>query len=103
MIGTVLIAVLVIAVGARATDAVRLRQQEIILGKLPTPEAAAFYRVLQRRAWKVRILRAVALASLVALLYSRNQARSRRAVAPDFNGAAEVGGAAGGGYLPQRR
>ncbi|MBC8132002.1 MAG: hypothetical protein H7X95_03400 [Deltaproteobacteria bacterium] len=75
MIGTLLIAVLVIAAGARATDAVRLRQQEVILAKLPTPEAAAFYRILRRRAWKVRILRAVALVSLVVILYSRNRAR----------------------------
>lgn len=77
MIGTILLAVLVIAVGTRAADAVRLRQQELILAKLRTPEAAAFYGLLQRRAWKVRLLRAVALASLVAILYSRNRGRQR--------------------------
>lgn len=77
MIGTILLAVLVIAVGTRAADAVRLRQQELILAKLRTPEAAAFYRLLQRRAWKVRLLRAVALASLVAILWSRNRGRQR--------------------------
>lgn len=78
MIGTILVAVLVVAVGVRATDAVRLRQQEIILAKLSTPEAAAFYRLLRRRAWKVRILRAVALLSLVVILRARNRGAAHR-------------------------
>lgn len=74
MIGTILVAVLILAAGTRATDAVRLRQQETILAKLPTGDAVAFYRVLRRRAWTVRILRAVALVSLVVILYARNRA-----------------------------
>jgi hypothetical protein len=78
LIGTILVAVLVVAVGVRATDAVRLRQQEIILAKLSTPEAAAFYQVLRRRAWKVRILRAVALLSLVVILQARNRGAAHR-------------------------
>ena len=73
MIGTVLIAVLIVAVGMRASDAVRLRQQETILAKLPTEDAAAFYRILRRRAWTIRALRAVALVSLVVMLYTRNR------------------------------
>lgn len=75
MIGTILIAVLVIAVGTRATDAVRLRQQETILAKLATPAAAEFYGILRRRAWKVRLLRGVALLSLIVILYARNHPR----------------------------
>jgi hypothetical protein len=83
LIGTILMAVLVIAVGTRATDAVRLRQQETILAKLATPAAADFYGILRRRAWKVRILRAVALLSLIVILYSRNHPRQPgAAVAP---------------------
>lgn len=78
MIGTVLVAVLVLAVGTRATDAVRLRQQELILAKLPTPEAAAFYGLLRRRAWKTRILRAVALVAVIVILHARNRDRSQR-------------------------
>jgi len=75
MIGTILIVVLVLAVGTRATDAVRLRQQEVILAKLPQADAVTFYRLLRRRAWKVRLLRATTLLALFAILYSRNHAR----------------------------
>jgi hypothetical protein len=77
VIGTILIAVAIIAVGTRAADAVRLRQQETILAKLPTAEAVAYYRILRRRAWTVRILRAVALLSLVVILYARNHGWQR--------------------------
>ena len=45
-----LFAVLVIvAVGGRATDAVRLSQAESILARLPEAEARAYYDVLRRR------------------------------------------------------
>ena len=88
MVGTILVVVLVLAVGSQVTDRVRLRQQETILAKLPTPDAAAFYKVLQRRVWKVRALRAVALLSLIAILHARQRAqrtgaaRDSRATAP---------------------
>lgn len=78
MIGTALVALLVLAVGTRATDAVRLRQQEVILAKLPTAEAAEFYGVLRQRAWKVRILRAVALLAVIVILQARNRDRIRQ-------------------------
>ena len=78
MIGTVLVALLVLAVGTRATDAVRLRQQEVILAKLPTPEAAEFYGILRQRSWKVRILRAVALLAVIVILQARNRDRARQ-------------------------
>ena len=76
MIGTLIGVVLIVAIGARATDAVRLRQQEIILRKLPTAEAAAFYDVLRRRVWKVRFLRMVALMSVLVIVYARGRLRA---------------------------
>ena len=79
MIGTVLIVVLVLAVGARAADARRLRQQEVILSKLERADALAYFKILQRRAWTVRLLRALALVSLVTILYARNKTWQLRA------------------------
>ena len=60
----------VILVGARARDNLRLRQQEIVLGKLAEGEAVAYYEVLRRRVRNTRILRAVALVSLLGLIYA---------------------------------
>jgi hypothetical protein len=57
----------VVVVGARAGDALRLRQQELVLAKLPDGEARAYYEVLRRRVRNARILRAIALTSLLAL------------------------------------
>jgi hypothetical protein len=74
MVSTVLLMAIVLAVGTRAADAIRLRQEESILRKLPIAEAHAYYEVLRRRARKVRILRAVTLASvLLALLAARRR------------------------------
>lgn len=103
MIGTIIIAILIVSVGTRATDAVRLRQQEIILSKLPVADAAAYYRILRRRAWTTRVLRAVALVSLVVILYARNrgwQRDHRNSVAPGPGRVAETQPAV---YLAQRR
>ena len=77
MLGTALIVILIFAAGTRAADNVRVRQQEIILTKLPTGEAAAYYQLLKRRSRIVRILRGVSLLSLVAILYARNHAWQR--------------------------
>lgn len=70
MLGTLLVVALVVAVGSRAGDNLRVRQQEVILHKLPEAEAIAFYDVLRRRMRKVAILRAVAVVALVLLFYS---------------------------------
>ena len=86
MVSTILLVVLVLAVGSQVTDRVRLRQQETILAKLPTPDAAAFYKILQRRVWKVRALRAIALLSLVAILHARQ--RAQRAATAEHSHAA---------------
>jgi hypothetical protein len=51
MIGTLLVVLLILAVGTRAGDAVEVRQQEIVLAKLSIPEAQAYYQRLRRRAY----------------------------------------------------
>jgi hypothetical protein len=74
MVATVLLMVIVLAVGTQASDAVRVKQEEIILRKLPVPDAAAYYEVLKKRVRRVRLLRAVTLAGLVlSLLAARRR------------------------------
>jgi len=59
------------------TDTLKVRQQELVLKKLPLPEAHAYYELLRKRARQTRILRAIALVSLLALGYAyRRDARS---------------------------
>jgi hypothetical protein len=70
VLGTLVVVLLVVAAGARTRDALRLRQQELILSKLAEPEAIAYYEVLRRRVRNARILRAVALAALLSLFYA---------------------------------
>ena len=60
----------VVLVGARSRDALQLRQQELVLSKLPEAEAVAYYHVLRRRVRNARILRAIALISILALTYA---------------------------------
>jgi hypothetical protein len=69
-VSALLTVAVVILVGARARDGLRLRQQELVLSKLPRDEAQAYYGVLRRRVRNARILRAIALASLLALMYA---------------------------------
>jgi hypothetical protein len=69
MIGAVLVVVIVLVVGTRASDALEVRQQEVILANLPERDAVAYYQLLRRRLRKVMLLRALALVSAVALVY----------------------------------
>jgi hypothetical protein len=69
-VSTLLTIAIVVLVGARARDTLRLRQQELVLSKLETGDAAAYYDVLRRRVRNARILRAIALAALLALVYA---------------------------------
>jgi hypothetical protein len=69
MIGALLVVAIVIGVGTRASDALAVRQQEVILANLPEPEAVAYYQLLRRRVRKVNLLRVIALVSAVALVY----------------------------------
>lgn len=72
-------------VGTQATDRVRVRQQEVVLHKLPLPDAHAYYHHLRRRLWRIRVLRMVTLASLVLVLFAGRHRLSKpapRAVLP---------------------
>ena len=69
-----LFAVLVIvAVGGRATDALRLSQAESILARLSEADARAYYDSLRRRVRKVIVMRALALISLVCIFWVLRQ------------------------------
>jgi hypothetical protein len=69
-----LFAVLVIvAVGGRASDALRLSQAESILARLPDDEARAYYDVLRRRVRKVLLMRALTLISLLCIFWVLRQ------------------------------
>jgi hypothetical protein len=67
---TLLLVAVVVLVGARARDGLRLRQQEVVLSKLDRDDAVAYYEVLRRRVRKARILRAIALVALLVLVYA---------------------------------
>ena len=67
---TLLTLCLVLLVGARARDGLRLRQQELVLTKLAEGEAVAYFEVLRRRVRNARILRALAIVSLLCLIYA---------------------------------
>lgn len=78
MSATLIIVVLMLVLGERASDALERRQQEIVLRKLPVPEAHEFYQRLRRRSRRVRVLRALTLAALLTLAYVYRHAVNNR-------------------------
>ena len=65
-----LFAVLVIvAVGGRATDAVRLSQAENILQRLPEDAARAYYDLLRRRVRRLIVMRALVLVAPLCIFW----------------------------------
>ena len=82
MSATLVIVILVLIVGERAGDALERRQHEIVLGKLPLPDAHAHYERLRRRSRRIRILRALTLASLLAMAYVYRHTANRALTAP---------------------
>jgi len=69
-----LFAVLVIvAVGGRAGDALRLSQAESVLSRLPADEARAYYDILRRRVRRVLVMRALTLISLLCIFWVLRQ------------------------------
>ena len=70
MFGSMLMAVLVLAVGTELTERVRVRQEEWILKNLPESQALAYYEVLKRRVRRVRILRGLVLVAMVVATLS---------------------------------
>jgi hypothetical protein len=101
VLNTLVFMVVIIAVGNHLADGLRVRQEEIILGKLPTAQAHAFYERLRQRVRQVRLLRAITLASAVLLLLAARRhfvapppapgaAAPARAQAPTNTGAARA-------------
>lgn len=90
MIGTLIVVLLILALGTRASDVLEVRQQEIVLGKLSVPEAHDYYQRLRRRAWRARVLRSVAVLALITLAYA-----GRRLLPVDAHSAPSPGGGAG--------
>jgi hypothetical protein len=83
MLATLALVLLVLIVGERAGDVLERRQQELVLRKLPLPEAHAYYDRLRQRSRRIRILRGLMLASLLALAYVyRHSTTKRTAAAP---------------------
>ena len=72
MIGLLTVLVIV-AVGSRATDAMRLKQAESILSRLPDADARAYYERLRRRVRKVIAMRALAMIAMVCLFWVLRQ------------------------------
>lgn len=70
MLSTLIVVVLILAVGGNASDRLRVRQEEVILARLPEAEAIAYYEVLRKRVRKLQVLRAIVLISLVVLSYT---------------------------------
>jgi S-adenosylmethionine:diacylglycerol 3-amino-3-carboxypropyl transferase len=85
---TLVIVLLVLIAGERAADRLERRQQELVLGKLPVPEAHAYYERLRRRSRRIRILRALTVASLLTLAYVYRHAAVRRAPSAPPSGTA---------------
>jgi hypothetical protein len=74
MLTTVMLVILVLALGSHLADSVRVRQEEMILRKLTVEEAHDYYELLRKRARRVRVLRAVTLGALVlAMLAARRR------------------------------
>jgi hypothetical protein len=74
-----LFAVLVIvAVGTRATDALRLKQAESVLARLSEADARAYYDRLRRRVRKVIVLRALAVIALLCIFWAIRQRLMQR-------------------------
>jgi hypothetical protein len=84
VLSTVIVVLLIVGVGTRASDGLRVRQQEVILGNLPEREALAYYKVLRGRVRRVAVLRVVALLALVGLFYCYKIRFVARSAAPQL-------------------
>ena len=103
MISTLIMVLVVVAVGTRASDALTVRQQEVILSRLPEAEGVAYYGVIRRRVRKIRILRALTLLSLVCLVYAYRHRQDRIPPAPPAATAPAVPAAPAGPAAPAPR
>ena len=64
---------IIITMGTRATDALRLKQAESVLARLSETDARAYYERLRRRVRKVIVLRALAVIALLCIFWSIRQ------------------------------
>jgi hypothetical protein len=69
MIVSLFAVLVIVAVGARATDAIRLSQAESILARLSEDAARAYYDVLRRRVRRTLVMRAIALLALLCIFW----------------------------------
>ena len=79
MSASVILVLLVLIVGERAGDVLERRQQEVVLGKLPISEAHAYYHRLRQRSRRIRLLRALTVTSLLAMVYVYRHTMTGRA------------------------
>jgi hypothetical protein len=82
MSATLVIVLLLLVIGERAGDTLERRQHEVVLGKLPLAEAHAHYERLRRRSRRIQVLRALTLASLLAMAYVYRHTANRPLTAP---------------------
>jgi hypothetical protein len=73
MMMTLFAVLVVVAVGSRATDAVRLSQAESILARLPEDDARAYYDVLRRRVRRTLVMRGIVLLALLCIFWAIRQ------------------------------
>jgi hypothetical protein len=91
VLNTLVFMIVIIAVGNHLADGLRVRQEEIILRKLPTAQAHAFYETLRQRVRQVRLLRAITLASTVLVLLAARRHFVARLPSPPAAPAAALG------------
>ena len=70
MFSVILTFVAVLFAGSALSERLRVRQEEEILKKLSTAQAAAYYDQLKGRVRKTRSLQALSLVGVVLLLYA---------------------------------
>ncbi len=73
MIITLFAVLVIVAVGGRASDALRLSQAESILERLSEDDARAYYDVLRRRVRRILVMRGLALIALLCIFWALRQ------------------------------
>jgi hypothetical protein len=66
-------ALVIVAVGGRAADGLRLSQAESILARLSEADARAYYDVLRRRVRRTIVMRGLSLIALLCIFWVLRQ------------------------------
>jgi hypothetical protein len=69
MLSALLMVAIIVVVGGGLSDRLRIKQEELILQKLPIAAASAYYELLVKRAARLKWLRSVALVSVFIIIY----------------------------------